>query len=154
VFKIKIFIVSLVLAFATAAFANDFTFQVGAGDIGFTPTVQAQPLLTGEFGFSVSPSVDLLVGAGATMDTGTVFGGVRAFFPQAEASDAAMFVAARAGVGTDWGFSDFYWLGTATLGVRGDNGLQFEAGALFRGDFGFSGVSIVPVASLGYSIQF
>lgn len=155
---IKQVLATLIAAlFLSGAFANSFTVYGGAADISLVPAPAAALVAGAEVGFSVAPSVDLLVGAG--YDFGSVvalYTGVAVDLPTREAADATLYFAARAGVTADFANNfDMGFLGAGTLGIRGDNGLIVEGGVLAQTTgFDFNTLTLVPVVLVGYGFQF
>lgn len=145
----------LAVLLLSGALANSFSVRLGATDIQLpsaTTNMPAAALVA-----SVEYQVDLGESAGAlfgvTAGTDALAGtfGVTFDLPTNDAADADLFLAARAGVTTTWAFDTWSPLATATLGVRGDNGLILEGGVLVRfSDFGFSSYSLAPVVALGF----
>lgn len=152
--KIKLFLLTLVLAVASTALANSFTVSVGAAEVALVPAPAGSLFAAGEYGVNITDDVSWVAGAVADLNGWGVLTGFTFNLPTNEAADADLFFAARIGLGASWSFTDFYPQGAATLGLRGDNGIVIEGGVRVVSDFSVSSFAFSPVVTLGYGFQF
>lgn len=153
---LKPFAAILVALMLSGAFANGFTVRAAVADIQL-PGVTATTPTAAVFG-EVDYRVDITdwfgvtVGAAAGSESVAGLAGVVFSLPAPnQDADGDVFLAVRGGVYTDWSFSSVAPLATATLGLRGDNGLILEGGVLARfTDFGFGTYTLVPVIAVGF----